>query len=138
MTPLRTTGAPGQCPRCGMQGQHANPFACIDALRDRLAVLSFEREGARNAAPGHKETRGGRHPRHDNKFLILDGQQLCLSEAARRLDLSPSALHFRMLARTGTREYSGTDVRAVRADVRFTRIEASRAAHAVKACMRTA
>ncbi len=137
MTPLRTTGAPGQCPRCGMQGQHANPFACIDALRDRLAVLSFEREGKRNA-PGHKETRGGRHPRRDNKFLILDGQQLCLSEAARRLDLSPSALHFRMLARTGTRDYSGTDVRAVRADVKFTLIEASRAAHAVKACMRTA
>ena len=118
-----------------MQGQHANPLACIDALRDRLAVLSFEHD-ARQAP--HQDMRGGRHPRHDNKFLILDGQQLCLTEAARRLELSPSALHFRMLARTGSRDYAGTDVRAVRADVKFTRIEASRAAHAVKACMRTA
>ena len=28
---------PGQCLRCGIQGNHPTAAACIDALRDRLA-----------------------------------------------------------------------------------------------------
>jgi len=81
-------------------------------------------------APG---CRGGRRPRRDNKLLVLDGQEVCLAEAARRLQISAAALHCRLIARTGSRDYAGTDVRGVCADVKRTPVEASRLAHAAKA-----
>lgn len=103
-----------QCPRCGMFGRHASPLECIDALRDRIAVLSFQCEaqrGARSQAPF-----GGRVLRRDHRIVILDGQRLCLTDAARRVGISPVALHFRLVNRTGNANYGRVDVRAVGAD----------------------
>jgi hypothetical protein len=49
--------------------------------------------------------------------VLLDGQRLCLSDAARALNLTPSTLHFRLVARTHDANYMDVDVRAVGADV---------------------
>jgi len=55
-------------------------------------------------------------------MVILDGERLCLTAAARRLGLTAAALHWRILRRTKNPEYSDADVRAVGADVPRRRI----------------
>lgn len=111
------------CPRCGLglrgEGRHDKPTECIDALRDLVARLQFRAEARRATAAG-PERRGGRRDRKDARMVILDGQRVCLAEAARRLGLSTSALHFRLLHRTRDPQYCDVDVRAVGADARAT------------------
>jgi hypothetical protein len=46
-------------------------------------------------------------------MVILDGERICLTEVARRLHLAPSALHFRILRRTGDPAHYDVDVRAI-------------------------
>lgn len=118
------------CARCGLrtEDQHARPgdrfcrgCPCVDALRARIAELEFkiERAAQTPAAPAgtaHARQRGGRRNRPDARMVILDGERLCLTEAARRLGIAPSALHFRLLSRTKSKEYDGVDIRAVGAD----------------------
>lgn len=112
------------CMRCGLQseGPHATAEDCIDALRDALARLEFEaerhavRQHARNGADG----RGGFRKRRDARMVVLDGQRLCLTEAARRLGMSASALHFRIVRRSGTTDYSDVDLRAIQVEVKRT------------------
>jgi hypothetical protein len=115
MTPALRLALGTRCPRCGILGpNHANPLACIDALRDRIAVLGFRHDSGRTTAA--KACRGGRRPRADNRWVVLDGESMILSDAARRLGISLVALHFRLVNRTGGKEYDGVDVRAVGAD----------------------
>jgi len=119
------------CARCGLrtEEQHARPgdrfcrgCPCVDALRARVAELEFklERAAQRPAAPaGAAPTRqrGGRRERKDQRMVVLDGERLCLTDAARRLEITASTLHFRLLARTKTKDYDGVDVRAVGAHI---------------------
>jgi len=102
------------CPRCGLRGRHADARECIDALRDQLAVVSLRQEGA----PAKKQwgNGGGRFPRADNRFVVLDGRRLILADAARGLGLSASALHFRITRRVGHADYGCVDVRQVGGD----------------------
>jgi len=109
---------PVSCPRCGMRGdRHADAEECIDALRDHIARLSFKIE-QRADKPSQPTRRGGRRERKDNRFVLLDGDRLCLADAARRLGLSISSLHFRILRRTGTSDYGEVDLRAIRVEVK--------------------
>lgn len=119
------------CPRCGLRGDgpHTAPgdrycrgCPCIDAMRARIAELEFKLERAAQkrqapAVPIQIEQRGGRRNRPDARMVILDGEHLCLTEAARRLGISPSALHFRIANRVGAAEYGEVDLRLVEADV---------------------
>jgi len=38
---------PGRCPYCGMEGEHPDREACIDALRSELGSLEFRLDAAR-------------------------------------------------------------------------------------------
>jgi len=137
MTALQAVA--GLCPRCGMKGAHRDAMQCIDALRDHIAVLEWRKDDSSRGESGRcalrtpAPPRGGRVPRSDNRWVVLDGQRMILTDAARQLGISNVALHFRLVNRTGTTDYSGTDVRAVGADRKHTQIEASRLAHAAKA-----
>ena len=68
------------------------------------------------AAPKPSPPRGGVRNRHDARMVVLDGARITLTEAARRLQISASALHFRIVRRTGDIAYRETDIRAVGAD----------------------
>lgn len=111
---------------------------CIDALRAEIACAQMYQSP--RGVPKRGTTRGisfiARAVRRDAHIVVLDGERIYLTEAARRLNISPAALHFRLVARTGTKHYTGVDIRAVRADVPYSRAEASRAAHAAKARLR--
>lgn len=54
--------------------------------------------------------------RRDNVFVVLDGEWVCLTEAARRLGISASALRFRIIKRIKSKQYLGVDVRGIKAD----------------------
>jgi hypothetical protein len=92
------------------------------------------------AKPKHREAtkRGGRFARQDNRYVVLDGRRMPLVDAARQLGISNVALHFRLVSRTGGKNYDGVDVRAVGADRKHTAVEASRLAHAAKARLHAA
>ena len=112
--PPRSAPAPA-CARCGVPGgQHVNAIACIDVLRDRIVRLEFRQESL--AHPAQPEHRGGRRNRADNRMVVLDGDRLTLTDAARRLGITASTLHFRILNRTGNSAYRDVDVRTVGAD----------------------
>ena len=116
------------CRRCGVrgEGQHGTPgdrwcrgCPCIDAMRARIADLEFrlERVAAKPIRPEQPERRGGRRNRRDTRFVVLDGQRLCLADAARALGVTTSTLHFRLVNRVHDKNYQEVDVRAVGADV---------------------
>ena len=108
------------CPRCGLRGgQHADAAECIDSLRDLVARLEFkvEQRAGKPAPLSQPSHRGGRRERKDQRTVMLDGERLCLTEAARRLGLAASALHWRIFRRTGDAAYQNVDVRAIGADV---------------------
>ena len=134
-SPPRCQESPApMCPRCGFRGdRHPTAGDCIDALREHIALLQFRLERRAQGAPS---VHVGPRKRKDNRYVLLDGESLCLTEAARRLGLSTAALHFRLVARTGTREYAGIDVRAIGADVPRTPAEITTAANAAKAKLR--
>ncbi|MGE5647384.1 MAG: hypothetical protein ACM336_16500 [Acidobacteriota bacterium] len=115
------------CARCGLPGPHATPAECIDALRDRIADLEFRIDSRRSSKPCASAARaGGRQAQipvrpptstwFDRRMVMLDRERLSLTDAARRLGISPDALHFRLLNRTGTADYRDVDVRVVGAD----------------------
>lgn len=109
------TAAPAVCPRCGLRGgRHETASECIDQLRDWIARLQFRKE-ARATKSAQTSSRGGRRDRHDARMVILDDERLCITEAARRLGISTSALHFRLVNRCGP-DYQEPDVRGVGAD----------------------
>ncbi len=132
------------CPRCGMKGAHRDAMQCIDALRDHIAALEWRRDEtprrgtAQCAQAAAAQPRGGRVARSDNRWVVLDGQRMILTDAARELGISNVALHFRLVNRTGGNDYDGVDVRAVGADRKHTAVEASRLAHAAKARLHAA
>ncbi|MGO9008591.1 MAG: hypothetical protein ACLQPN_00695 [Bryobacteraceae bacterium] len=116
------------CSRCGLRvdGQHETPgdwacrgCPCVAALRSRIAELEFrlERTAQKRNGPTQPEQRGGRRERKDQRVVVLDGERVCLTDAARRLGISPSALHFRIVNRTGGTEYGLVDLRSIGADV---------------------
>lgn len=108
--PVDATGP--VCSRCGIckDGQHRTPQECIDLAWNRLAELEIRYEGVATTPAG------GRRIRKDNRYVILDGRRLCLSDAARELGITASALHYRLVVRTGKKDYLNVDVRAVGAD----------------------
>jgi len=100
-----------------LDDEYLTPDDCIDVLRDRIAVLEFQLMAhKRKPAPG---TRGGYHGRRDARMVLLDGERLTLTEAARRLAMSASSLHFRILKRTGTADYTGVDLRAIHVEFKW-------------------
>jgi hypothetical protein len=107
------------------RGNHTTATECIDALRGVIAEMEMRLE-ARADAPQPAASHGivrrrERQWRKDYRFVILDGDRLCLTDAAARLGLSASALHYRLVNRTGTRNYKDVDVRAVGADTCLSR-----------------
>ncbi len=107
------------CPRCRLPGRHAGPDECIEALRDRIACLQFHKEAVHEkvAADGvAAERRGGRRERRDNRFVLLGGERVTLTEAGRRLNISPGALVSRIRNRIGDADYSGIDLDVIGAD----------------------
>lgn len=127
------------CLRCGLRGEHDTPgdwscrgCECVDALRARVADLEFRLErkaqrrmvspaqpaqDASSEQPPKTERRGGRRDRKDARMVVMDGERLCLTDAARKLGLAPSALHFRIINRVHTSDYGEVDLRAIGADV---------------------
>ena len=105
------------CGRCGMRGVHTSFDECIDALRDRIGDLeiAIDTEKA-SASTGATGNRGGYRKRSDLRMLTLDGERVNLTEASRRLGLSPAALHFRIVNRLHTKDYGCVDLRAIGAD----------------------
>lgn len=89
---------------------------CIDELRNQIAVLTLRGTKGPQRVPGTPERRGGRRVRSDNRLVILDGQKMCVAEAARRLGITHSALNWRLVNRVGERNYGCVDVRQVGAD----------------------
>ena len=104
------------CRRCGLRATeaHVDVDECIDGLRDHIARLQFRAE-RKIDQPGVPSRRGGWRQRADNRFVLLDGERLVLAEAAHRLGLSTSALHWRLVGRCG-KDYREPDVRGVGAD----------------------
>ena len=84
-------------------------------LREAFARDGWGRPRNAPAAAGASAS-GGRRQRKDNRFVLLDGERLCLKDAARRLSVSMVALHFRLVNRTGDANYGCVDVREVGAD----------------------
>ena len=107
------------CRRCGVRGNgpHETAEQCIDALRMIIARLEFRQEEHEPEQKRPASARGGRRERSDNRMVLLDGERLCLTVAARRLGISTAALHYRIVARTGTKEYAEVDLRAISIDV---------------------
>ncbi len=111
-------------------GPHAGPDECIEALRTVIAKMEFRQEQTREKAaarPALAGCRGGWRNRPDARMVLLDGERITLTEAARRLEMSASALHFRIVRRAGTAEYSEVDLRALHVEVKRTPIDALRA-----------
>lgn len=108
------------CPRCGIRsaGQHENARECIDALRSVIAKMQFRCEQRTGARRPPASGRGGFRNRTDARMVLLDGHRITLTEAGRRLGLSPSALHHRIVHRTGTTDYADVDLRAIQADAK--------------------
>jgi hypothetical protein len=115
------------CGRCALGGPHTRAVDCIDALRDVLAVISIR---ATPITARQKEVRGGRYDRHDNRFVVFHGERLNLTEAGRRLGLTAAALHYRIVARLGTRDYREPDLSAIHADVKLNPSQAAQVAAA--------
>jgi hypothetical protein len=108
------------------EGQHETPGGrtcrgceCVESLRANIAKLEFRLEKAvQKAVQTEQPTRrGGRRDRRDTRWVILDGDRVTLTDAARRLGLSTSALHWRIVRRTIDPAYHDVDVRAIGADV---------------------
>ncbi len=115
------------CARCGLPGPHATPADCIDALRDALADLEFRIDSRRSSKPCASAAHaGGRQTQipvrpptstwFDKRMVLLDGERLSLADAARRLGISPNALHSRIEHRTGDPHYGCVDLREIGAD----------------------
>jgi hypothetical protein len=58
---------PGTCPNCGFPGPHSKWSQCVSVLRDRIAILEFQRGG--QPRPGRPALRtvspSGRLRAHD-------------------------------------------------------------------------
>ena len=50
----------GMCFRCGLTGPHENSVACIDTLRDRIAVLEFRLGNVQTAVTRERAAANGR------------------------------------------------------------------------------
>jgi len=100
------------CTKCGAERDSEIQFAVSGPTNS-----AGKRQHARNGADG----RGGFRRRKDLRMVVLDGERVHLTEAARRLGMSASALHFRIVRRTGTSDYSDVDLRAIQVEVPKTR-----------------
>jgi hypothetical protein len=105
------------CVRCGIRSTQKHEVArdCIDAWRDAYARLELKQQHAAGTGAGT----GGWRARRDNRMVVLDGERINLTEAGRRLGISPAALSQRILNRTRL-EHCGeveVDIRAIGADV---------------------
>jgi hypothetical protein len=123
------------------RGNHTSTTECIDALRGVIAEMEMRLEAKTDdpqpaASHGVVRHRTERRWRSDHRFVILDGDRLCLTDAAAKLGLSASTLHFRLVNRTGTRNYRDVDVRAVGADRTRARNERTRHTEVLPACTR--
>jgi hypothetical protein len=125
--------ADGQvCESCGVRekGSHHTKEDCINALRDVIAEMEDRLDALRaiierfrllevpELPPG---SRGGWRDRPDNRMVILDGDRISLTDAARRLGMSVWALHQRIVRRTRDPHYGEIDLRATEVDVRRSR-----------------
>jgi hypothetical protein len=121
----RSTAAPsraadGQCPRCGLRGLHASADDCIDALRSKIAEMEFAKDAAREARgprPGRPSKRGGLRNRKDGRTVILDGDQVSLAEAARRLGMHAGTLYHQIARSTGNPKAQDVDLGSIGVDV---------------------
>lgn len=117
------------CVRCGTAGPHARTADCIDALRDLTASVSIR---APQRTSTRRSNRGGRRDRRDNRFVVLNGERLNLTEAALRLGLSASALHWRIVSRVGDPDYRETDLDAIRVHIKHSSKECGQIGAAVR------
>ncbi len=97
---------------CGVRqsGQHWNPSECIVALRQVIAVYVL-----RIVQLLDKDLDRGRMKRSTNRFVILDGERMCLSDAAHALSMSVKALRHRIERRLGA-VVDTIDLRAIGVD----------------------
>ena len=105
------------CTMCGVRqsGQHRTPFECIVALREVIAVYEFRIDQLRE-----KNLDRGRMKRSDNRFVVVSGERMCLSDAARELGISPDALRCRIRRRVG-QVGEDIDLRLIEVDKRYAR-----------------
>jgi hypothetical protein len=86
------------CERCGLRqsGNHRTDLECVIAFREVCFNLETENEQLRR----ENRNRGGMN-RSDNHFVVLHGQRMCLTDAARELGLTFDALRCRIKRRAG-------------------------------------
>jgi hypothetical protein len=111
------------CQRCGVRSgeRHRGEMGCIEALREVIAGLqlrSMAQAPAENTLQkGKPSRRGGFRVRKDARMVMLGGERISLTEAARRLGITASTLHWRIVNRTRTSDYVDVDIRAIGADI---------------------
>jgi hypothetical protein len=107
------------CTMCGVRqsGQHRTPLECIIALREVIAGYEFRTDQLLE-----KNLDRGRMKRSNNRFVILNGERMCLSDAARELRMTVKALRHRIHRRIGA-VVETVDLRAIDidADKRYAR-----------------
>jgi len=107
------------CERCGLRqkGLHRDWLECIVNYRDMFArqqlLIEQLMEKIRRATE-----------RSTSRFLVLYGERMCLSDAARALDMTPKALRHRITRRLGKNweEVAGEiDLAAIGIEKRYAR-----------------
>ena len=86
------------CQRCGIRqnGPHRTWFECIIAYRELCSIFEKRIERLKQ-----KNTDRGGMKRSDNRFVVVNGERMCLSDAARELGMSVDALRRRIKRRIG-------------------------------------
>ena len=107
------------CERCGLRqkGLHRDWLECMITYREMFArqqlLIEQLMEKIRRATE-----------RSTSRFLVLYGERMCLSDAARALDMTPKALRHRITRRLGKNweEIAGEiDLAAIGIDKRYAR-----------------
>ena len=93
------------CERCGLRqkGQHSDWVECLISYRELFAGQQMTIEQLKERIEQLKQAKAvpAGSERSTNRHVILNGERMCLSDAARKLHMSPKALRHRIGRRLG-------------------------------------
>jgi len=93
------------CWRCGLRqkGRHRNWIECVMAYRELVAVKQMRIEQLKETIRQLEERNavGSGSERSTNRIVVLNGERMCLSDAAREKGISVKALRHRIERRLG-------------------------------------